>query len=1592
MSSPKMTPKGKKNRSKHKTPKHKTGETFLSRQLAINQLPVSRQSSSDGHHGSGKGNNGNRNIIPDRFRKYSMANAANMYATLRDGHILGARMIVKADYFPTKLKKKLDLQVSGAPNFRQVKPTPIFGVGQPNVYGIRTILNMMKLRATTSALAVWINLREEPILYLNDRPFVLREMDHPFRNIDDFRGVKEARIVNVEERLKKDVLREAAKHYGNIMIHMEKELGDMKPYWESVSRHSVQTSAELFERLRLEGYNIQHYRVPITAETTPSASVLDNLCSIYLEAVNKHKRVQFVFNCQRGIGRSTFGTIVLYLLNKKMAQVLNLSSFSLAGERAEDSIVMADSRDAMNSIQNLDGFDGFRRGEYDIISRLLRILKHGTKAKMSVDEAIDNCGRIENLRDAILHYRDRAERERQTDRQAVYLRYAAEKLKRYFDLVTFGAYLHTVPMVDGKFEYSFETWLSSRPEINRLSDLTQDPSEALRPADEPQYQGTLARVALGRTGAVLTKATILKGEYFRYTKAIQGLLKGLKTPNYRVVCDCPISALGQPTMNGVRAILASVNSYTGDKASPSSPMLTVQPFVESLGMPPSNQPPVLVKWITLRQEPIIYLNGEPFVIRDYSHPFRCPPEFQTGLTADRISALEERLKADVKSEAQFYGNRVVVHVEGFKRALQIKWESAPDETSILTTTEMFKELQKEGFQVEQHRVPLTVGETPDMAAFDTLCEIFLESLQNTKVKTHFVFSCQRGGRRSTVATIVMSLLLMHHGEAPFPACKLASDVVVEEVSPSGSPIGGRGSDMDSGTDQNGAEIDPELEGGSSPSEDDDGLSDDSDNDVTDNAPTRGGDDVKSKMHRRGEYKGILGLLRILSHGLLVKEDVDRCIDLCGNIHNLRESISRTTFQAESERTDQRRGRLEESIKYLESYAHLICFNSFLREMFQDNKFGQVKFSTWVNNRPELLLWLENLRKDPENMLKVDTFATDLEYASIFENRSGNVLTRGTILKSDYFVGCRSPTVPQLVEGAINFRGVDVFPVGGTGAPTASGMVNAIYYFVHAQSTGNKSNAFKDINQALTVAAAVEQGIVSGDPLSGVWFNLREEPVLYIQNSPYVLRDFDKPYVNLENTGISTRRIEAMEKTLRLDAIKEAKQYSGRLLLHDEDDDGNLMGVMVENLTQDSIRTSKSMFTGVFEAVSKFSRELATNVPPQPNDPSWFKLITGKFALPVPVGKYLPLSIFSFMFHLRDEYVESTAFLLFSPSSPHPSLSLSLSHFLSRPLPSLLPDVHYFRTPITDEQAPSMEMFDQIVRHLEGLEMKPDAAVRSFLMLNCQMGRGRTTTGMIVASLWSLHKQGASLYDQLKKSHSKRDNTRAAGHSPGSGKPAPSPALGASMPALPLPEPMSIEDPVVDTNSMQEEEEEDESEESKKNKREWTALDEETEARLTKKSKMEMDTQEAKSPVIQPLTPEEKLEMWKTDLNRGNYKMIVNLVRVLNGGDEVKEQVDLVIDHCDHMQNLRLAIFDIVDRASDTLWSKRTFYIHRGKKYLERYFFLIAFNAYFRDECPNHFNKSFVAWYKERPVLQHILDRYYNQFPPEPPTVTQEDIM
>lgn len=215
---------------------------------------------------------------------------------LRGGSVLGKKTILKSDHFPGCQNKRLRPNIEGAPNYRQAEKLHVHGVAIPTIDGIRNVLKHIgaEIEGEKKVHVLWINLREEPVVYINGRPFVLRDVERPFSNLE-YTGINRERVEQMEARLKEDILNEAARYGNKILVTDELPDGQMVDQWESVSCNSVKTPLEVYQELQVEGYLVDYERVPVTDEKSPKEQDFDILVHKISQAdVN----TEIIFNCQ----------------------------------------------------------------------------------------------------------------------------------------------------------------------------------------------------------------------------------------------------------------------------------------------------------------------------------------------------------------------------------------------------------------------------------------------------------------------------------------------------------------------------------------------------------------------------------------------------------------------------------------------------------------------------------------------------------------------------------------------------------------------------------------------------------------------------------------------------------------------------------------------------------------------------------------------------------------------------------------------------------------------------------------------------------------------------------------------------------------------------------------------------------------------------------------------------------------------------------------------------------------------------------------------------------------------------------------------
>ncbi|KAI8354158.1 inositol hexakisphosphate-domain-containing protein [Blakeslea trispora] len=1379
---------------------------------------------------------------------YSLLKMAPHIVKSRKGSVLARNTILKMDHFLSGTNTNLDFHLQGAPNFR-IAELNVHGVAQPTVIGLSTILSMLNChpKSTNPSSCTWFSTREEPLVYLNGVPYVLRDYADPMQNMSTFYGINASRLEKLEERFKTDILKEAESLGGLLLVHQELSDKSVVPCF--IAADKVQTPKEVFREFQTKGYRLKYFRIPISPEQAPEENYFDEYINIIrsLEPTDP-----LIFNCGIGAVRTTVGIIIAQIIRRTqliergqpdpfpvsgynystttsekptLSDDVNSSRFVKGFEEADNT--NAKNNALLRVILILENALSLKRmsrsaaewmlergswienlkeallGNYQSIMSLTTVLESGTFSKRILDLLIDESDAVINLRESILINRIKQMVQAPSEySDNTFLRKALDGLQRYFFLLCFTAYVNESP--NTKFETRFSSWVRARTEIwamlqnmrrkgprpyffrpvedlqlmnpstaygqkfssNALSKrsrhhtLTQGMFNMTGAGSQPNLDVTIEMeefVLNSRTGVVLSSQTILKVDFwhFGYLKDSHDNNNEEETgsqkqqhiserhhgfvidgaSNFRRIENTHVYGVAQPTVNGLRQV---VRNLLQDR--------------------PKNE---RILWINLREEPVIYINGIPYVLRDRAFTLRNLRAYK-GITGSRMEQLEERLKEDVIREVKQSGGRILLHGEDKDGNVLSSWEEV-DIEDIMTVREVMEyaglEVQQELAQrdsssdeddqqqrktissedaiLDYHRVPITAEKAPEWRDFDDLTSLITGVGLS---KTAIIMNCQVGLGRSTTGTVIASLLSRW--------------------------------------------IRPKAN----------------------NSRRNSLDLMETPKSRYPSYQIINSLLRVIRRGLENKGVVDSLIEQCAiNGTHLITAIESARIQAEKEKEDdpsQFKRTVKRGITSLERYFMLICFQAYLDSTSPSLVRDTESFGLWIKRHPELGTILQDLLETKDEFSALvpveqslgegDGMALSSEVMRVVSSRHGQVLAQQTILKHDAFPGCQKMSLKEKIPGAYNFRRIEINQVkhavkeGGLAA-TVSGLAADMERddespltppYISGCAMPNK-DAIKSILKAMQAGPGGHRWVY--------WTCLREEPVLYVNKNPYVLRLFMDPLKNLETTGISRERVENMEDRMRLDVIQELDEYDNRMLLHDEDSGFNLLPLW-ETVPKELVETPRQVFESI-----------------------------------------------------RAEGYQ----------------------------------VDYLRIPITDEQAPIPDVFDQLIERMNTASQGVD------VIFNCQMGRGRTTTGMVVASLLSMILSNDAVSE--------------------------------------------MSDPAA--TSFQDEND---------------------------NSHDERDRYQ-----------------------NGEYRVILQLVTVLTFGKLAKRLTDQAINMCDHMQNLRKAIYDyklrfeaMTDQGSKRWKSTREVAIN----YLVRYFYLIVFANYLLEEMrvANNTNETAFKEAQKLPTFKQWL--------------------
>jgi hypothetical protein len=245
----------------------------------------------------------------------------------------------------------------------------------------------------------------------------------------------------------------------------------------------------------------------------------------------------------------------------------------------------------------------------------------------------------------------------------------------------------------------------------------------VRPPPRPPLPPTDGRAWQNRDGIILREGTLLKSDQWLRERERGHEAQGVRGAlHFRNVPGTSIYALGQPTADAVDAVVRRVRAEHPDAGR--------------------------ILWITLREEPIVYINGAPYCLRRERFTLRNMKDYG-GISAARLEALEERLQQDVQAELSAFGGRALLHTETPSGAVIPVWEAAAP-GAVATVRAV---LGARGDELVHARIPLTAERAPD---FSDIAELMEVAMRSASARAPIVVNCQLGRGRSTLTAVRLS--------------------------------------------------------------------------------------------------------------------------------------------------------------------------------------------------------------------------------------------------------------------------------------------------------------------------------------------------------------------------------------------------------------------------------------------------------------------------------------------------------------------------------------------------------------------------------------------------------------------------------------------------------------------------------------------------------------------------------------------------------------------------------------------------------------------------------------------------------------------
>eukprot|EP01029_Cantina_marsupialis_P022161 TRINITY_DN53972_c0_g1_i1.p1 TRINITY_DN53972_c0_g1~~TRINITY_DN53972_c0_g1_i1.p1 ORF type:complete len:499 (-),score=179.29 TRINITY_DN53972_c0_g1_i1:225-1721(-) len=281
--------------------------------------------------------------------------------------------VMKADEF-ANIHREKELGSRKWPavwNFRKSRGLlAVYGMGQSEENGIETVVD--HLLEYGYSQGVCLNMREEPVVFIDGKPCSPRVRGKLNDNVDYLCGIAGFELERIERRLKHDIMDYCGSANDELEVFFQD--ADMSNHVRTmnVSKENIRTPRDYYDKLSFNGQPIQYMRIPITDETEPDNQAFDSIVEV-MRDLDPHAFV--LCNCQMGRGRTTTAMVCASL-------ILRAKTNQGPGEFKP-----------MNSEK-----PDYARAEFLPIRKFIEQIKDGESLKAQVDEVIDECDALQNLR------------------------------------------------------------------------------------------------------------------------------------------------------------------------------------------------------------------------------------------------------------------------------------------------------------------------------------------------------------------------------------------------------------------------------------------------------------------------------------------------------------------------------------------------------------------------------------------------------------------------------------------------------------------------------------------------------------------------------------------------------------------------------------------------------------------------------------------------------------------------------------------------------------------------------------------------------------------------------------------------------------------------------------------------------------------------------------------------------------------------------------------------------------------------------------------------------------------------------------------